>query len=264
MARRKLPGKRILLTGASSGIGYSLAKQLADRGANLLITARREDRLAELAQSIESQTDSSQNCRTLHWIAGDITDPEHRRALVTWCQTHWGCLDVLINNAGAGAIGPFASASTERLKQVMDVDFFAAVELTRLALPLLRPGNQPAILNVGSVLAHRAVPNKSEYCAAKFALRGWSESLRCELAAEGIDVLNAHPSTTRSEFFDSLIETDQGTKSRSLGAMTPDQVAACIVKTLCAGKRDVIYSLGGRLLAAAGRYFPRTLDRFLS
>ena len=98
----------------------------------------------------------------------------------------------------------------------MEIDFFAPVELTRLCLPVLERGKRPAVLNVGSVLSHRAVPNKSEYCAAKFAMRGWTESLRVELQSKKIDVLMLSPSTTRSEFFDSLVDTKSDEKSSFL------------------------------------------------
>jgi short-subunit dehydrogenase len=257
MARRQLKGARILVTGASSGIGRALCVQLCQRGAMVLATARREDRLQRL------QIDCSSSPGMLHILAGDLTLDSHRETVLQWIANHWKGLDVLVNNAGIGAIGRFDEATQDRLRQVMEVDFFAPVELTRVCLPWLRMGNKPAILNVGSVLSHRAVPNKSEYCAAKFAMRGWSESLRVELAKEGIDVLMLSPSTTRSEFFDSLIETDPIEKSRSLGSMSADRVAQLAISALVRSKREMILSVGGRALVWAGRLFPRLTDRLL-
>ncbi len=95
-----------------------------------------------------------------------------------------GQVDLLVNNAGVGAIGPFADASADRMRSVMEVNFFAPVELTRSLLPSLRRGRASVICNISSVLGHRAVPNKSEYCASKFALHGWSDALRAELAED--------------------------------------------------------------------------------
>lgn len=258
MARRQLKGARILVTGASSGIGRALCVRLCKHGACVLATARREDRLVRL------QADCAELPGTLQFIAGDLTLDSHREAILQWVDSQWGGIDVLVNNAGVGAIGRFNEATQDRLRQVMEVDFFAPVELTRLCLPWLRKGNCAAILNVGSVLAHRAVPNKSEYCAAKFALRGWSESLRVELAKEGIDVLMLSPSTTRSEFFDSLVDTNPQEKSRSVGSMSSDRVAQLAVSALVRSKREMILSLGGRALVWAGRLFPRLTDRLLS
>lgn len=197
-------------------------------------------------------------------LSGDITQSAHRQALLDFCQERWNALDVLINNAGAGAIGFFTSASPERMRAVMELDFFAPVELTRAFLPLLRRGNRPAVMMINSVLGHRGVPLKSEYCAAKFALRGWTESLRCELARECIDVLNVSPSTTRSEFFDSLVHTDAGQKSSSIGSMSPEEVARLAITGLIKSKREMILSWGGKLLVLAGSIFPRILDRILS
>jgi len=257
LAKRSLPGMRVVVTGASSGIGYALASQLLHAGARVLVTARRESRLHQLA----NETRNGPGIITV--LPGDLTHGPHRIAIAQWCEEHWGTIDTLVNNAGAGAIGPFAEADSERLRRVMEIDFFAPAELTRICLPLLLKGNRPAILNIGSVLGHRAVPNKSEYCAAKFAMRGWTESLRVELALQGVDVLMLSPSTTQSEFFDSLLDTPHGTKSQSLGSMTPDEVARSAIRSLVQSKRERILSWGGKLLVWGGRWFPGLTDRLL-
>ncbi len=257
MARRSLDGARIVVTGASSGIGRALALQLCRCGARVLATARREPRLLAL------QSESSGLTGSLEFLVGDLTLSAHRQSIVDACQARWGGIDVLINNAGAGAMGAFRDASADRLRQVMEVDFFAPVELTRVCLPLLGRGHRPAIMNIGSVLAHRAVPNKSEYCAAKFAMRGWAESLRVELAPQGIEVLMVSPSTTKSEFFDSLLETPAGTTNKSVGSMSPERVAQLAIASLVRSKRERIVSLGGKLLVWAGRWVPGLTDRLL-
>ena len=137
-----------------------------------------------------------------------------RRRASTAPTTCWGGLDVLINNAGVSAHGRFADSDEPTLRRVMEVNFFAAAELTRLALPLLHVQNPnrrsqnpipAAIVNIGSIIGHRGLPLNSEYAASKFALRGWSESLRAELAADGVDVLLVSPGTTDTEFFDHLL-----------------------------------------------------------
>ena len=95
----------------------------------------------------------------------------------------YGGLDLLVNNAGIGAQGRFAEADPARLRQIMEVNFFAPAEMTRAALPLLKQGRRPMIVNIGSILGHRGIPGTSEYCASKFAVQGFSESLRAELVA---------------------------------------------------------------------------------
>lgn len=258
---RPLKDMRIILTGASSGIGWHLGLELAQAGAVVLATARRRERLEQLAHTVSQQPN---NTGRLEFIAGDITLPSVRQQLIDHAQQTWNGLDVLINNAGAGAVGLFGDASPERLREVMEVDFFAPVELTRLALPLLKQGRKPAIMLIGSVLGHRAVPGKSEYCAAKFALRGWGESLRCELQPQNISVIMLSPSTTQSEFFERLIETSSHIRNKSLGSMPPAKVARAARLALQRNSRDVLLSAGGRSLVWAGRFFPRLVDRILS
>ncbi len=197
MSKRSISGSRVMLTGASSGIGCALARLLSQRGANLLLTARREERLAALAAELQTPT------HQILYRTGDITSPALRSTLIEAARAQWGGLDLLINNAGAGAaLGPFMDADEDRLRKVMEVNFFAPAELLRAAVPLLRNGRRPLIVNVSSVLGHRGVPLKSEYCASKFALHGLSDAVRAELRPLGIDLLLVSPSTTRTEFFD--------------------------------------------------------------
>jgi short-subunit dehydrogenase len=254
MPSRSLEGSRAIVTGASSGIGHAIALQLGQAGAELVVTARRESRLAQLGLEIASLG------RKVVTVIGDITDAAHRRKLIDTAQRELGGLDILVNNAGIGAAGPFAAANEERMRKVMEVNFFAAVELTRAALPVLRQGKQPIIVNVGSVLGHVAIPDASEYCASKFALRGFTESLRAELAAEGIDVLLVSPSTTDTEFFEQVIDNPEG-KSIADGRakMTPEAVARLALKAIRGGKREIILSRGGKMLVWAGRWFPSLL-----
>jgi short-subunit dehydrogenase len=255
--RRDLVGKRVLLTGASSGIGWYVADHLVRAGAFVLVTGRRQERLDQLRLSFGNPQ------KRLIAVAGDVADHQHRLALVATAVEQFGGLDILINNAGIGAFGQFEEASPERLRRVFEVDFFAATELTRLALPHLHRGRQPAICLVNSVLGHRGVPNKSEYCAAKFALRGWSESLRVELKPAGIDVVSVSPSTTRSEFFQSLVDSHGDRPASPFGAQSAATVASSVIRALRKRKRDLILSPGGKALVWLARLAPKFTDRLL-
>lgn len=257
MAKRSFAGKRVLLTGATSGIGWYIASELVQAGAYVVVTGRREEQLRKLRSSFGNPL------KRLIAVPGDITDSDHRHNLVATTVEQLGGCDLLINNAGIGAIGPFAEASPDRLRKIFDIDFFAAAELTRLAIPHLRRGREPAICLVNSVLGHRAVPNKSEYCAAKFALRGWSESLRLELKPTNVDVVTVSPSTTRSEFWDSLIETAKGVRNRKMGIQTSHAVAKSILRALKGRRRDQILSPGGKALVWFGKFAPKMTDRML-
>ncbi len=247
-----------IVTGASSGIGYSLSQLLAERGATVIAVARREERLQALVESARDWPGR------IISFAGDITCEETRRqAMQVAAQVDNGRLDLLVNNAGVGALGPFEKATPDRLRRIMEVNFFAPAELSRLAIPLLRNGRNSILCNVGSVLGHRAVPDKSEYCASKFAMHGWSDSLRAELAASGIQVTLISPSTTQSEFFDAVIESDPHIRSRSMGSWTSNRVARAALAAIMARKAEVILSLGGKALVYGDRLVPPLMNRLL-
>lgn len=252
MPQRSLTGARAIITGASSGIGWALATQLAHHQAQLLICARRAERLEKLSREV------SEHGGQATVLSGDVTSPQMRQRLIEGAQRLWGGLDLLINNAGVGATGLFCEARPDRLRQVMEINFFAPAELIRLAVPLLREGRRPMIVNIGSVLGHRAVPLKSEYCASKFALHGLSDAIRTELHQDGIDVLHVCPSTTSSEFFDSLIE-DRGNLARREG-MSADQVARHTLRAIERGQHEIVLSAGGRALVWIDRLCPPLAD----
>jgi short-subunit dehydrogenase len=256
MARRTISGLRVIVTGASSGIGRALVIELIRHGAKVVAMARRADRLQELG--VELAVPERFRC-----LAGDVTRREDRVAALELSISAFGGLDALVNNAGSGALGRFDQADEARLRRIMEVNFFASAEFVREVLPALRKGNQPIIVNVGSVLGHRAVPEKSEYCASKFALHGLSDALRAELARDGIDVLLVSPSTTASEFFEAA--EGQSSKSQaSRSAMSPEIVARRIVAAMAVGKHEIILSAGGKLLVWLDRLCPPLADWIVS
>ena len=248
-----------IVTGASSGIGRCLCQLLAARGATVVATARRQQRLDDLVANLPLTSGGK-----IISVAGDLTDSSARQNVVDAASNiDGGRIDLLVNNAGIGAIGPFAQASQDRLRQVMEVNFFAPLELTRSCLPHLRRGKSPVICNISSVLGHRAVPNKSEYCASKFAMHGFSDSLRAELVGDDIQVTLVSPSTTSSEFFESLVETDAGQSSKSFGSWPPEKVARATLAAIQARRSEVILSLGGKALVYADRIAPPIMNKIL-
>jgi short-subunit dehydrogenase len=256
---RSIAGARALVTGASGGLGREIALELVRKGATVLLLARREEKLRAVADEIARQC----GARRAEIVVGDVTDPTVRRTALERAQAALGGLDILVNNAGVGTLARFESSDPQYTRQVMETNFFAPVELSREALPLLRAGRQPIIVNIGSILGHRATPQNSDYCASKFALRGWSESLRVELAPEGIDVLLVSPGSTATEFWDHLVGK-QGEVPWSLqGAAAADVVARSVVRAIAQGRREVIPGLEARWFVRMGRWFPRLFDRIL-
>src|SRR5262249_48786623 len=145
---------------------------------------------------------------------------------------HFGGLDILVNNAGIGATGHFVEVAPERLRKIMEVNFFGVTETVRLFLPLLRTGNRPAIVNISSVAGKRAIPARSEYSASKFALHGFSEALRAELAKDGIDVLIICPGLTDTNFSKNMLEQKARMPVDHLRGMKPEKVAAIALRAI--------------------------------
>ena len=258
MARRSLLDKRALVTGASSGIGRAIALELAQHRARLVLVARRADRLAEIVQQATAQGASAVAA------PGDVTRSEDRSAAVDQAVETFGGLDILVNCAGITAHGRFADAKPERLRQIMEVNFFAAAELVRTALPHLRRGDEPIVVNVGSILGRRGIPHNSEYCASKFALHGLSESLRAELARPGIDVLVVAPGTTDTELFDKAIERHGELPWHGTAASTPERVAQLVVRAMRRGKHEIVPNWRGRMLLWLNRVCPRLVDHIMA
>jgi short-subunit dehydrogenase len=258
MAKRRLTDRRALVTGASSGIGRALAIELARRGVDLVLLARREERLAEVAREIAAWG------RRAVVVAGDVTDSAVRRRAVDAARHELGGLDFLVNNAGVAAHGRFAEADPQRIRPIFEVNFFAPVELIREAIPLLREGSQPVVVNIGSILGERGAPHKSEYSASKFALHGFSEAVRPELRRLGIDVLVVAVGPTETEHFDVLLEGSAELPWGDPPRMPAEKAARAIVQAIERGRHKLVTGWRGRLLLLANRLFPSIINRLLA
>jgi len=247
-----------MVTGASSGIGRALSLELARQGAAVLMVARREDRLRQACEEIRQAGGRAE------LVAGDVTDPLLRQQALKAVEASFGGLDVLVNNAGVGASGRFDQADPQRLRRIMEVNFFALAEMTRLALPLLKQGCRPIVVNVSSILGHRGVPYNSEYSASKFAVQGFSEAIRAELSREGVDVLVVSPGTTRTEFFDRLLERHGEPHWPEHGSVSPEYVAQRIVRAIRQGRHEITPFWLGKLLCLLNRLSPRLVDRIMT
>jgi short-subunit dehydrogenase len=258
--KRTLQNSRAIVTGASSGIGRAVALELARNGAGVVVVARREDRLRELAAEIAALTPQ----RPVEVVVGDVADPATRQHAIDAARSKLGGLDILINNAGVGAMGLFEDATAERLRRVMETNFFSLVEMTRLALPMLKQGVRPIVVNVSSILGHRGVPYNSEYCASKFAVQGFSESIRAEFTELGIDVLVVSPGTTETEFFDRVIDSTGKPKWPEHKPVSAAEVARQMVQAIRSGRHEIIPYRWGRVLCWLNRLSPRLVDRLMT
>jgi len=258
MARRNLAGKRIIITGASSGIGRGIAEIAAARGAKLVLNGRSQDRLEETAAACRKAGAEV----VLH--VGDITDAAERERLIALAERNFGGLDILINNAGIGATGHFQEAKPDRLRTIMEVNFFAPCELTRLAIPLLKAGNDPAIVFVNSVAGRRAIPSRSEYSASKFALMGFSEALRAEMSKDNVEVHVVNPGLTESSFEANMLENKARHSLHAQRSMTAHEAGDLILKAVEARRNEATFTLKAKMLIWASRFAPRFVDYKMS
>src|SRR5262245_14777554 len=246
--KREITGRRILVTGASSGIGRSVAEQACLRGARVILAARSGDRLCCFARTL-----AVRGGQTLA-ITTDLTSEVYRQRLVQAVAAHYGGLDVLINNAGVASFGHFADSTEDVLRRVMEVNFFAPAELIRSTIPLLRQGDQPAIVNVASMCGRRGLPAWPEYSASKFALCGLTEALRGEMARFDIDVLLVVPGLTRTALDKNLLRNEGRMKIEFSGGMAAEDVAARILGILEKNRTEVVLGSEARWILRMNRF----------
>lgn len=172
-----LAGKVVIVTGGSSGIGRAAALGLADRGAKVLITARREGPLAEVAAAHPNITG----------FVADVARPEDAGHIVAQAMRLWGRLDVLVNNAGAGAILPLAEAAADQIARIFSINVVGPSLLAAAALPYLA-SSKGVIVNISSTFGHKAAADLSHYAASKAALEHLTRCWALELAPQGIRV----------------------------------------------------------------------------
>lgn len=258
IVRRDLVGWRVIITGASRGIGRELALQAAASGARVLATGRDESALASLSSEAATAGDE---CL---YLSGDITSPEFRERLVGHAEHAMGGLDGLVNNAGIGTWNHVSAGDEATFRSIMETNFFAPVELVRSALPLLRLGNRPAILNVASRCGRCALPSWTEYSASKAALVGISESMRAEFARFDIDVLLALPGKTSTEFFANCARLEGKADLRFDEGMPAARVARALVGMLRSGKRESWIGGDSYWMLLTRRFFPGIVRRLVA
>ena len=249
-------GKRVLITGGSSGIGLAIAHALLAKGAKLVITGRRADTLAKAVQELQ-HTGSP-----IYSVSADVATPEGRTATIKQAVGLLGRLDILVNNAGGVRAGRLENTPEAELQAMIDVDLVAPILLTRAALPALRASGEAMIVNVASGIALIGVPFYATYAATKAGLARFGEALRRELKGEGVHVLTAYPGGTDTP----MMKSNRAGAELGFSREPASAVAAAILEGIEANAFEVIRGGEARSqMIALNRDDPAVIDeRFLS
>jgi len=244
-----------LITGASAGIGEVFAKQLAQQGNNLILTARRKDKLDALAKELSD----TYNIK-VETLAADLSTTEGASHIDQQVSQAGWKINGLINNAGFGDRGDFITLPLERQLQMIQLNVTTLVELTYRLLPYIKQNNNGFIINVASTAAFQAGPKMAVYYATKAFVLSFSEALHEELKSEGIDVSALCPGATASEFATEANMTD--TKLFKAGAMT----AEAVVEKSLRKKHKAIVITGGKNIFGvwSAKLSPRSVNRKLA
>ena len=243
-----------LVTGASSGIGVEIARQLAARGLGVTLVARRADRLRTLADSLTS----SFGVR-VEVIAADLAEPDSRSAVADTLDSRGLRVEVLVNNAGVGTFGPVASASRQAEVAIVRIDVEAVVDLCTRFVPGMVSRRSGAILNVASLIAFQPVPFQATYGASKAFVLSFSDALHEELRGTGVTVTAVCPGPVHTEFGESGGFGGADQRIPSFLWLGAERVAKDALDGLENGERVVVPGPLNQVAALYGQHLPRSL-----
>ncbi len=259
--RFQIKGCTALITGATAGLGAEFARQLAPVATRVILVGRRKERLEQIVASLG---ESFPNLR-IDSFPADLTMCSERERLAAWIVREEIPLNLLINNAGLGDLGPFDTAEWSRLSPMLEVNITALTHLTHLMLPMLSAQRPSGILNVSSVAGFFPLPEMAVYAATKAYVTSFSEALRMELAHDGIHVTALCPGPVPTEFFE--VASRAGETIRAMDrshpalASSPNLVVREALKGLEASRPGVIPNSLLALLVRAVRLIPFPVQR---
>jgi NAD(P)-dependent dehydrogenase (short-subunit alcohol dehydrogenase family) len=193
---QKLRGKVVLVTGGSRGLGFALAEELASLGVRLVLTSRHGEELERAKARLVA--DGRTSASNIFVQASDVSVPQEIQDVVTAATERFGRIDVLINNAGIILVGPLESLTVASFEEAMNTNFYGALHTTMAVLPQMLARHNGGIVNIASIGGKVAFPHLLPYVASKFAMTGWSQGLRAELAGKGIRVTTVTPGIMRT------------------------------------------------------------------
>ena len=255
--RARFQDKVVIVTGASSGIGLETARAFAREGARVVLAARNETKLQEVANAHPEWRDQ------LLVVPTDVTKDEDVHHLVAATMARFGRVDILVNNAGIGMRATLEDTPLDDARPLMDVNLYGPVRCIQAVLPHMRRQGAGQIVNIGSVLSMVVAARNSAYCASKFALLALSDTLRIELHGTGIEVISVLPAYTDTPFFDNMYQYGGTVRQSPFAGQHPAQVAQAILRGCARHKRQVVLTVSGQIAIWLRRLCPSLLDFFV-
>jgi short-subunit dehydrogenase len=243
---------RAVITGASGGIGRALAQELHGRGASVLLVGRDAQALEQAAQALGGRS------ARVDWCAADLATVEGRARVVDTASRWGGGSNVLVNNAGCGDFGMLDAIDDAAIEGLFAINAIAPMQLTRALLPQLCSQSAGAILNIGSVFGSLGYPGFAAYSATKFALRGFTEALRRELADSKVGVHYFAPRATRTGM--NALAVARMNAELKVAMDPPAQVAAAACAMLEAGKASAVFGWPEKLFVRINALLPGVVD----
>ncbi|MCB0804749.1 MAG: SDR family oxidoreductase [Bacteroidales bacterium] len=255
-----MKNKVVVITGASSGIGKSLAEKFAEKGSKIVIAARRTEELENLKNDLENQGVEVLAVKT------DVSKEPDCENLVAEAVKRFNRIDILINNAGISMRALFEDVHLDVIRRLMDVNFWGTVYCTKYALPHVLQ-TKGSIVGVSSIAGYKGLPGRTGYSASKFAMHGFLEVLRIENMKKGLHVLIACPGFTASNIRKSSLVADGSQQGESPRAeakmMSSDEVATRILLAIHKKKHRLVLTTNGILTVTLNKFFPRLMDRMV-
>lgn len=252
----QLQDKRVILTGATGGIGQSVAIQLAKQGAKLALVGTRHDALNDLHEHLKQYHDE------IITIPVDLTTEQGQKQIIHDVHARFGGIDILINNAGITEFTEFSEQQPEMMERILKVNIIAPMQLTRRVLPELLDRQSGQVVNIGSTFGSIGFACFTSYSTSKFALRGFSEALRREVAASGVKVTYIAPRAVKTALNSSAVN-DMAEKVK-MNMDHPALVAKKIVTAISKDKKDVYFGFPESLFVRINSLLPRLVDSALS
>ncbi len=252
--------KVVLITGASSGIGRALAFAFGYEGSSVVICGRKADALQEVSDELR------QAGITVLSLIADVSVEADVKKLIEQTISHFGKLDILINNAGVSHRSMLIDTEPAVIQKVMDINFMGTVYATRYALPYIQRA-KGSIVGISSIAGYRGLPVRSGYSASKFAMNGFLEAVRTELLHTGVHVLTACPGFTASNIRFSALDAQGQAKGETMRdegkMMTAEACADHILRAVKNRKRELVLTTQGKFTVFLNKWLPTLMDRLV-